>query len=156
MTNQVESPQPKTSLLNGKEHSGQDHGGQDNHVNTPNWMGLYQDILSIPLQENNDYISNRIKSDLMYLVLENELSMQNKRRIVMLNSHDLLYASTSGKCVFLPINWEQDFTNAVKVHEGNVIWETTFGELVLTHPVSLQNLFSRSEIWAEGKYDALA
>lgn len=101
-------------------------------------------------------VPKQVQSGLMYLVLESELTLKGVRRIVMLSSHDLLYASTSAKCVFLPIDWDKDFNNTVKVHENGVTWQTTFAELVATQPVPLQNLFSRSEIWAEGSYDALA
>ncbi len=97
-----------------------------------------------------------VQSSLMYLVLESELTLKGVRRIVLLSSHDLLYASTTSKCVFLPIEWEKDRHNVVNVHENGATWKTTFEELVNTQFVSLQNLFSRSEIWAEGPYEALA
>lgn len=102
------------------------------------------------------YVPTRVQSGLIYTVLESELTLSGVRRIVALNGHDLLYASISSKCVFLPIDWQRDITNTVKVHERGVTWQTTFNELLATRPVELHNLFSRSEIWAEGDYPALA
>ncbi|MCY7295015.1 hypothetical protein [Alteromonas sp. a30] len=125
-----------------------------------NWSAIYLNYVQFLSGEQthheNVFVPALAQSCLMYLVLESELTLKQVRRIVMLNSHDLLYASTTSKCVFLPINWQEDWHNLVKVHENGTTWQTSFNELVLTKPAALQNLFSRSEVWAEGNYEALA
>ena len=120
------------------------------------WQSQYSLILKGTQKEDKPYIPPYFRSSIMYVVLENELALKNKRRIVSLTVDDLLYATITGKCVFLQIDWHQDFNNVLKVHESNHTWETTFGELIDTRPIALRNLFSRSEIWAEGKYTSLA
>ena len=120
-----------------------------------NWFKLYNQTLTMPVQDHQLYIPSFIRSSLIYIVLENELELKNKRRIVSLNNNDLLYGSTTGKCVFLPLDWHQDYNNVIKVHESNHTWETSFAELSKTRPQALLSLFANSEVWAEGNYQAL-
>lgn len=120
------------------------------------WQANYLAIVNKTPAQTKPYIPNYFRSGFMYVVLENELSLKNKRRIVNLSSDDLLYASVTGKCVFIQIDWHNDFTNTIKVHESNHTWETTFSELIDTRPVALRHLFSRSEVWAEGHYKPLS
>lgn len=120
------------------------------------WLSLYDQILQTPLSSKADLIPPLIRSALVYVVLENELKLSGKRRIVFLNNSDLLYGSISGKCVFMPINWDMDRLNVVKVHGGNMTWQTSFSELIQTHPTALLSLFATNELWAEGNYEPLA
>ncbi|TDF41460.1 hypothetical protein EYS14_00960 [Alteromonadaceae bacterium M269] len=122
---------------------------------TYEWQQNYSKILQKVPVETKPYIPNQFRSSLMYIVLENELSLKNKRRIVSLSNDDLLYSSVAGKCVFFQIDWDKDFNNIIKVHENNHTWETQFSELIDTRPVALRNLFARSEVWAEGNYPSL-
>jgi hypothetical protein len=128
----------------------------DSQVSYYDWQANYSTILNKSPIETKPYIPNRFRSGFMYVVLENELNLRNKRRIVSLSSDDLLYASVTGKCVFIQIDWKNDFTNTLKVHESNHTWETTFSELIDTRPVALRHLFARSEVWAEGHYEPLS
>ena len=120
------------------------------------WISLYDAAMANDARDDIQRISPLVRSSLTYVVLEQELKLKNKRRILFLNNSDLLYGSVAGKCVFLPINWAQDFANKVMVHGGKITWETTFEELLHTHPNALQNLFSNNELWAEGEYPVLA
>ncbi|WP_163931635.1 hypothetical protein [Paraferrimonas sp. SM1919] len=101
-------------------------------------------------------ISPLLRSSLIYIVLDNELSLKNKRRIIQLNNQDLLYSSTTGKCVFLPIDWNNDFSNVIKVHENNHTWETSFSELNASRATALSSLFANAEVWAEGNYCSIS
>lgn len=125
-------------------------------VPSRDWINNYNQIIADDSRDKTHYIPATIRSGLIYIVLEQELKLKNKRRIVHLSNSDLLYGSTSGKCVFLPIDWEQDFLNVVKVHEGKHTWETSFAELAQTRPNALRSLFANSEVWAEGHYLPLA
>lgn len=120
-----------------------------------NWIDNYNKYLGSPTYKFDRYISSSIRSGLMYIVLETELGLKNKRRIVSLCADDLLYGSITSKCVFLQINWHSDYCNKIKVHTNDHTWETSFSELAETHPVALKSLFSHNEVWAEGDYEAL-
>ena len=120
------------------------------------WPSNYREYTQKVPIEYKPHIPPHFRSSLTYIVLENELTLKNKRRIVSLNANDLLYSSVTGKCVFIQINWEKEFNNIIKVHENNHTWETTFSELIDTRPVALKNLFARSEVWAEGHYRPLS
>lgn len=120
------------------------------------WLGGYQNIVSRPAINNTRLLSLDIRSNLIYVVLESELKMRNKRRIIHLSNTDLLYSSMTGKCVCLPIDWDNDFANRIKVNEGKHTWETTFMELAQTRENALSALFAHSQVWAEGNYAALA
>lgn len=121
----------------------------------PDWLALYkkqqQQLNSVP--DNN--LSPALISELLYIVLENELSLANKRRIICLNADDLLYSSVNTKCVFLGIDWQHDLTNPIKVNAGKHIWQTSFNELAETRPNALRSLFAHNELWAEGYYQPL-
>ncbi|RBP53110.1 hypothetical protein [Arenicella xantha] len=96
-------------------------------------------------------------SSLQYMVLESELSLAGKRRIVCLHSSDFLYGSDRKvKTVFLPIDWDDDFNNVIKVSSPKIVWESSFSELASTQPIALQSLFANNEVWAEGNYASLA
>jgi len=120
-----------------------------------NWLDVYNQSLKSPINYSSRSIPSFIRSGLMYIVLENELGMKNKRRIVSLSVDDLLYGSITSNCVFLQINWDTDFSNTIKVHTKNHTWETSFTELANTRPVALKSLLANNEIWAEGAYEAL-
>ncbi|MGH1543133.1 MAG: hypothetical protein ACRBHB_22135 [Arenicella sp.] len=123
------------------------------------WFDLYQKLLacnslscSIATQ-----VSPRLSSSLQYMVLETELKLKDKRRIVNLHGSDYLYGSDRKvKTVFLPIDWERDRDNTIKVSSGTLLWESSFRELAQTETVALQNLFANNEVWAEGDYAPLA
>ena len=125
-------------------------------ANSYQWQNQYSILLKQAPTESKPYIPTYFRSSFIYIVLESELALKNKRRIVNLSGDDLLYASVTGKCVFIQIDWEKDFNNLIKVHESNHTWETTFSELIDTRPVALRNLFARSEVWAEGEYKPLS
>ncbi len=131
-----------------------------NNINLPsgqqNWIGDYLQILDTDIDDNGQLVPPLLRSALTYIVLEHELKLKGKRRIVFLNSADLLYGSTTGKCVFLPIDWQLDIGNVVKVHGGHQTWQTTFAELLTTNPIALLSLFANNEVWAEGNYEPLA
>lgn len=96
-------------------------------------------------------------SSLVYLILEDELSLSDKRRIVNLAASDYLYGSDNpDKCVFMAIEWDKDYSNVIKVRSQQHIWETSFQELGSSWPLEVINLFANNEVWAEGSYTALA
>ena len=102
-------------------------------------------------------IPSWLASSLIYLVLESELSVKDKRRIICISSRDYLYGSDNDeKCVFLSIDWKKDIDNVIKVRSQQHTWETSFQELANTRPLELINLFAGNEVWAEGDYPALA
>lgn len=106
---------------------------------------------------SSEQVNSMLSSSLQYMVLETELSLEDKRRIVYLHHSDYLYGSDRGvKTVFLPIDWQNDFNNVIKVFTGKNTWEASFSELAKTQPVALQNLFANNEVWAEGSYKPLA
>ena len=124
---------------------------------TPNWLSLYNKGLSTPANASYSFIPPIIVSSLVYLVLERELSLKNKRRIICLSADDLLYGGhLTSKCVFLPINWQTDFHNVIKVHANNQTWDSNFSELASTQPNALRSLFAHNEVWAEGDYKPLS
>lgn len=103
-----------------------------------------------------DITPSWIQTTLLYIVFESELTLKNKRRIVHLSADDYLYGSDNKeKCIFLPINWDTDTGNLIKVKSKKHIWETSFSELAASRPLEVRNLFSGSEVWAEGDYPAL-
>jgi len=121
------------------------------------WLTLYQSVLDNLAAGNLIKISPSFSSSLHYMVLESELNLSGKRRIVSLHGSDFLYGSDRKvKTVFLPIDWENDFGNVIKVSCPDVIWEASFSELSETQPVALQSLFANNEVWAEGNYCSLA
>ncbi|TBR41720.1 hypothetical protein CBF23_008910 [Marinomonas agarivorans] len=96
------------------------------------------------------------RSCLVYLVSESELQQTNKRRLVYLSGRDRLYGEKpKEKCVFLPINWQRDSHNLIKVHSHRNIWEASFLELASSRPQELVELFANNDIWVEGAYPAL-
>lgn len=119
------------------------------------WQGNYTQALAKAVTEHHSWVPSNIRSGLCYIVLEHELGLKNKRRIVHLHCSDLLYSSITGRCVFLPINWHTDIHNVIKVHEGKHTWETSFAELFSSRPGAVQSLFAHSEVWAEGEYEGL-
>ena len=96
-----------------------------------------------------------ISTSLIYIILESELTVKNKRRIVYLTATDNLYGELTEKAVFVEIDWINDINNPLKVRSGNHIWEASFAELIATPTVSITKLFSENEIWAEGNYAPL-
>lgn len=125
------------------------------------WDTGFRTENSIQLPESSQdtqltVVPESILTGLVYIVLENELSLVNKRRIIHLSADDLLYSSVTSKCVCMPINWTHDFNNVIKVHSDNQTWETSFAELIATRHSALRTLFSNNEVWAEGQYAALS
>ncbi|TBR36014.1 hypothetical protein CBF23_015235, partial [Marinomonas agarivorans] len=87
---------------------------------------------------------------------ESELQQTNKRRLVYLSVLDRLYGEKpKEKCVFLPINWQRDSHNLIKVHSHRNILEASFLELASSRPQELVELFANNDIWVEGAYPAL-
>jgi len=120
------------------------------------WFGIYQATVSTQF-ENKVSFKPSLTSSLHYMVLETELSLENKRRIVCLHSSDYLYGDDRKvKTVFLPIDWENDSGNVIKVLSDKVLWEASFSELAETQPLALHSLFASNELWVEGQYSALA
>ncbi len=102
------------------------------------------------------FIPEWIQSLLMYMVIESELTVENKRRIVSLRNSDYLYGTDNDqKCVFLPIDWQGDFENVIKVRDSKHTWETSFSELASSIPLEVLQIFSAAEVWAEGDYAPL-
>lgn len=98
-----------------------------------------------------------LRSCLFYLVEESELEMSDKRRLVLLSSKDRFYGKKSKeKCVFLPIDWQGDTSNIIKVRSYRNVWESSFEELADTRPQELLELFANNDIWVEGDYAPLA
>ncbi|WP_076588838.1 hypothetical protein [Vibrio ostreicida] len=98
-----------------------------------------------------------LRSCLSYLVLESELKQTNKRRLVCLSAEDKVYGGTdTEKCVFLPIDWEMDIHNVIKVKSHRNLWEASFLELAQSHPHELISLFANNDVWVEGDYTPLA
>ncbi len=121
------------------------------------WFSNYTDLLESYSSSSIVCVTPQFASSLQYMVLETELKLEGKRRIVCLHSSDYLYGSDrKAKTVFLPINWKQDFSNVIKVSSEKLLWEASFAELCETRPVALQSLFANNEVWAEGNYPALA
>ncbi|MCC2614996.1 hypothetical protein LJ739_01915 [Aestuariibacter halophilus] len=155
------SPAPikRPSALAQPDYSGTRQGAAHNPAPPPAvdpYLSHYATVLSTPLTQPQPLIPQTVMSGLMYIVLEQELTLRNKRRIVLLDSNDLLYGSVGGKCVMLSIDWQKDWHNVVKVHEGKHTWETSFAELAATQDIALLRLFAHSEVWAEGTYAPLA
>jgi len=120
------------------------------------WNDKYRQAIPASTASKQAKIMPWFASSLQYMVLDSELSLKGKRRIVCLHSSDFLYGSDRDvKTVFLPINWEQDFNNVIKVSSSKMIWESNFSELANTQPIALQSLFANNEVWAEGDYSAL-
>jgi len=121
------------------------------------WFSNYTDLLESYSSSSTVNVSPQFSSSLQYMVLETELKLEGKRRIVCLHSSDYLYGSDrKAKTVFLPIDWKKDFSNVIKVSSEKLLWEASFAELCETRPVALQSLFANNEVWAEGNYPALA
>jgi len=121
------------------------------------WFEDYQQRLIKSIDVSPNELSPWFSSSLQYMVLETELELEGKRRIVHLHSSDFLYGSDrKAKTVFLTIDWKKDFNNVIKVSTGKLIWEASFSELANTQPIALQNLFANNEVWAEGNYPSLA
>lgn len=98
-----------------------------------------------------------LRSCLSYLVLESELTQSDRRRLVYLCSEDKVYGGTdTEKCVFLPIDWQQDFEQVIKVKSHRNIWEASFTELAQTRPHELITLFANNDVWVEGPFTPLA
>ncbi|WP_445946276.1 hypothetical protein [Shewanella sp.] len=97
------------------------------------------------------------RSCVSYLVLESELQQVGKRRLVLLCNQDRLYGATdTEKCIFLPINWQQDLHKVIKVRSKRNIWEASFSELASTRPHELINVFANNDVWVEGDFPSLA
>lgn len=112
--------------------------------------------MALPV-ENTIHFPNWLRSGMIYLVLESELEMKNKRRIVFLHDDDRIYGSGNDeKCVCQSIDWDEDCHNVIKVKDGQHIWETSFSELADSRPLETIALFSQSEVWAEGDYPAFS
>ena len=102
-------------------------------------------------------VPNWQRSGMIYLVLESELELKNKRRIVFLHDNDRIYGGGNAeKCVCQSIDWDKDCLNVIKVKDKQHTWETSFSELAESRPLETINLFSQSEVWAEGDYPAFA
>ncbi len=126
------------------------------------WLNIYSEAIHISTggqtstMNSGSVFRNWLTSSLIYIVLESELSMENKRRLVSLSANDYLYGSDNpDKCVFVGINWETDTHNAIKVRSKNHVWETSFQELADSRPLEIMSLFENNEVWAEGRYPAL-
>jgi len=121
------------------------------------WNKRYRAVVPACANSQLSSIGPWMTSSLQYMVLESELTLKGKRRIVCLHDSDFLYGSDRKmKTVFLPIDWERDFDNVIKVASANIVWQTSVSELAKTQPVALQSLFANNEVWAEGDYRALA
>ncbi|WP_394391695.1 hypothetical protein [Shewanella woodyi] len=96
------------------------------------------------------------RASLRYFVSESELGQVNKRQLVCLSSQDKVYGrQPKEKCIFLPIDWNTDSNNIIKVRSHRNIWESSFSELSRSRPLELMNLFTHNDIWVEGAYEAL-
>ena len=112
--------------------------------------------LSRPKLNEKAFIPEWIQSLLMYMVIESELTMENKRRVVSLRNSDYLYGTDNDQnSVFLPIDWQGDFENVIKVRDSQHTWETSFSELAASIPLEVLQIFSSAEVWAEGDYAPL-
>lgn len=107
-------------------------------------------------QTSLQHIPSWLMSSLSYLVLESELTLKNKRRIIFLHARDKVYGGNiTEKCIFENINWQKDLSNIIKVRSKRNTWETSFVELAESRPLEIIELFANNEIWAEGDYLAL-
>ncbi|WP_394204176.1 hypothetical protein [Shewanella waksmanii] len=96
------------------------------------------------------------RASLRYFVTESELDKTQQRQLVCLSSKDRVYGQQpKEKCVFLPIDWEKDASNIIKVRSHRNIWESSFSELARSRPLELINLFTHNEVWVEGAFEAL-
>jgi len=130
---------------------------QQNQSAKISWFSNYTDLLDSHSSSSKASVTPQFASSLQYMVLETELTLEGKRRIVCLHSSDYLYGSDrKAKTVFLPIDWKKDFSNVIKVSSEKLLWEASFSELSETRSVALQSLFANNEVWAEGNYPALA
>lgn len=119
---------------------------QTNH--TPNYLMFRQ--------QQKQKFPRWLTSSLIYFVLEKEMHVVNKRRLVCLAADDYLYgAENRDKCLFLPIQWEKHTKHIIKVRAKTHIWETCFQELADSRPLEIRSLFAHHEIWVEGEYPAL-
>ncbi|MGI0116768.1 hypothetical protein [Zooshikella sp. RANM57] len=115
--------------------------------NYVNHIDLYTLKAKIPLW---------VKSSFMYMVLEKDLMLVNKRRLVCLHSSDKGYCNDLiTRAVFLDVDWQQDYDNPIQIYGEYLTWQSSFSELLTTQPLALVALFARNEIWVEGKYKAL-
>lgn len=160
----------KTELLNGIEYrslsqdavnswlQGDEPSNQENDQNSfDNWLNTYSSTLSISNSLEHTAFPNWLTSSLIYLVLEKELTVSNKRRLVNLSASDYLYGSDNPeKCVFISVDWEKDKNNVIKVRSQRNVWETSFQELAASRPLEIMSLFAHNEIWLEGDYPPLA
>jgi uncharacterized protein (TIGR02646 family) len=97
------------------------------------------------------------RASLRYFVSESELGQVNKRQLVCLSNKDRLYGGKlKEKCIFLPINWNDDTDNIIKVRSHRNVWESSFAELARSRPLELINLFTHNDIWVEGAFSALS
>ncbi|KNC67926.1 hypothetical protein [Pseudoalteromonas ardens] len=99
---------------------------------------------------------NWFRASLRYCVEESQLAQTQRRNLVFLSAKDKLYGQKAKeKCVFLPLNWQQDKHRLIKVRSHRNIWETSFSELASSRPMELLNLFTHNQVWVEGPFDAL-
>lgn len=138
-------------------NTGSDDTNSEKSVINPSNLSIGSALYSLTDNTPAQAFPVWIMSSLLYMVLENELHIANKRRLINLSSDDYLYGSDNpDKCVFMPIDWEKDTNNVIKVRSKINIWETSFHELAASRPMEIRSLFANNEIWVEGNFAPLA
>lgn len=93
---------------------------------------------------------------LVYFILESELTIAGRRRIIYISSTDKVYGNpTGGKGIALAIDWDTDLENTVLIQRGSKVTdEMTLAELVqmLDGNPSAYNLFRKNDVWIVGDY----
>lgn len=91
---------------------------------------------------------------LMYMVLDAEVKLSGKRRIVYLTDKDFVYGQgTNDRGLFLAIDWDTEIDNAIQVFQKQkLIRQTTLRQLIAGAPQALWRTFEKSEVWAIGEY----
>jgi uncharacterized protein (TIGR02646 family) len=136
-------------------------------TNPQDWIGTYNAILEALAPVADTPVAPPAGNDaLMFLVLDDEVALAGRRRIVYLSDSDKLYGNSGGhKGVFLSIDWQEELeagpprTGVEIVRDGVIVESMSLPKFVAElngNPRTAYSRFRNANVWAVGNFKPFA
>ena len=131
-----------------------------NSASSTPWLTIYQGVLQAFVPKPELVEPPPANNALCYLVLDIELTMAGRRRLVYLSDSDRVYGHPQGESArTLSLDWATELDNGVLVTSDpqgrDILSSQTLRELISGNPMTLYRTFERAFVWAIGNYPPL-
>lgn len=119
------------------------------------WIKMYNAVTAAFIPKENLLAPPTHNDALIYIVLERDVKVAGKRRMIYITDKDKIYGNPAPneKAVMLAVDWDAELENKVLLMKaGKVVVETTLQDLILDNGAQLWRIFTKFDVWVLGDF----